>query len=259
MITRIERTALHEAGHAVVVCLSPLLPPLRAVFLNFSPGGGGRNVLEVLDSAALEGSDLGEYHELIGQAIRALCAGPLAEALAFPDFQLDRREGTDFAKIVRLMEMLYRHEILACLWTLTRLDAARELEIERRVRARVEGAFAGAEVLLRSSWGAVERVAAKLIECGGSLPRELVELLIDQAPKTTKPCATIEQDIALTGKAAAGDRMLRAAALEALKAVEREVADSEVGRRTGLGRDEMRRTKRHVSPGETHSARRPAA
>ncbi len=213
--TYLERTAVHEAGHAVVSTLSPLLPAVQTLSLN--PGGGG--LCELHTERGPEGSKLAD---VISQGIRVCVSGPLAEDVAFGakgrgpvDLQDPDR---DEAKALRLGEML-REQLVADFLrsSSSRYDAKAERDLTRTALARFGGAIAGAEFLLRGRWGAVDLVARRLLECG-SLPGEFVRQLIDAAPERTKPSATIEADIALMAKAGAADPALGAALVKALGA-----------------------------------------
>ncbi len=192
--TYLERTAIHEAGHAVVASLSSRLPAVKSLCLN--PKGGGFCSLDV---AQIRRTD--DASGLIRQSIRVCAAGMLTEILAFgrlaraPFVEVgpDGEQG-DAHKMAYLAGMLVEH-----------------------ARPRVDAELDVAEFLLRSRWGAVDLVARKLLECG-SLPGEFVRHLIDVAPQRTKPSATPEADIELMSRAGAADPALGAAMVKALKA-----------------------------------------
>jgi ATP-dependent Zn protease len=211
--TYLERTAIHEAGHAVVASLSPLLPAVRTVTLN--PGGGGFCELAIEELETSSGSRA----DLLCQGIRVCVAGLLAEGLGFGviDRELElTNKSRDEGKALALAEMLLA-DLAAALSPPQRYDARAQRDIAQRVRQRFGGALACAELFLRARWGAVDRVACALLECG-SMPGSLVRTLIDTAPERARPSATIEEDMRLMSRAAASDRALGATILRVLKA-----------------------------------------
>jgi len=160
--TNRERTAIHEAGHAVVASLSPLLPPVVRLYLTADGGGAveteSRNT--ALRSTARDPAARADW---LGQAIRVLAAGAMAELLAFGELVSDPRTGTDFPKIVKLnlsLTFVRVGEILAS----DRRAVPKPEEALAWARQRVCGAVAASEFLLRSQWGAVELVAQRLLQ-----------------------------------------------------------------------------------------------
>ncbi len=180
MQTQYETAAIHEAGHAVVHRLSPTARPLTVV--RATPAGGGG-----LDYATREQSDLAptrsELRREIYEAVRILCAGPIAEALATGDCT---GHLGDFAKIRGLVPLY-----AVCSFTSEEIaggrisDAAAGRAIDT-ARGAFLTAFRAAEFLVRSNWGQVLKISEALIRCGGAIPGALVDTMIEVSTEAVK-------------------------------------------------------------------------
>jgi hypothetical protein len=202
-----ERTAIHEAGHGLVATLASVHPRVERVALNPTLEGGGSCQIEDT-RAALSNPDINPA-DLLTQAIAIASAGLLAEEMAFGSLANPLAPGDkvrDEGKMLELAEMLRAH-----------FAQTGQRDSAGRARERFNGALALAEFHLRTQWGAVERIAEALLQCG-SIPGELVRTLIDTAAEKTKPCATIEGDMRLMSRAGAADPKLGAALRRALDA-----------------------------------------
>jgi len=224
--TRIERVAIHEAGHALVASFQSRLPEVRYVCMSPAPAGGGHCQLEATDAAlaAAKGNPIA-LRELYEQSMRVSAAGFSAERIAFGHAELDEKaEDSDAASLVRLASLIWEIEVAQGAMTrrakskrkpasppprsrIGRLFAARLSAefaaapvslteqalraVNRRVIECVERAFTVAEFLLRSRWGAVESIARHLIECQ-TIPGELVRAAIETAPNRPKFLPTVD-------------------------------------------------------------------
>src|SRR5438445_9553303 len=108
--THRERTAIHEAGHAVVATFSSLHPRVKSLVLSDSLGGGGHCHMEDSGGAMADpGADL------LTQGIAACAAGLLAEKVAFEslarvlefdDASRDEAAALELAQALRIQFLL---------------------------------------------------------------------------------------------------------------------------------------------------------
>lgn len=200
-----ESVAWHEAGHAVVANLSPKVSAIIQVRIVGLPSGQAGSVEHSLEWPPAVG--LREKRRQVYEWQRMLWAGPLAQAIASVDSQGPERAGpeNDFAKINRLILTDALLDLEAVNGRASKASAARAIEA---AIGRQRGAAAAAEFLLRTHWGAVEKIAELLVQCG-AMNGEQLRFFIDRAPKTGKLCER-DEFLSLASRATEFDPELRA-------------------------------------------------
>jgi len=200
------RTAYHESGHALVTTQCSAHPRVERVSLGDAGGRSCNN--EALGLTPMADWDR-TFPVLVCHGIAGLIAGRMAEEIAFGSVSRDldyTDKRRDEATVINLAIMLEKHYA-------ERTPRRDHRALQRMVSEKFLEAAALAEYYLRTQWGAVESIAKALLECG-SIPGDLVRLLITNAPQKSKPLPTLDEDIALMERAERAEPRMRGACAE---------------------------------------------